>query len=74
MIIRLVTLCMVHYIATTVKLSSEEVRVQSSVDSFTNPEVADQFQTCILFDALDDCEIKFPPCSRHSICFEVDDF
>ena len=59
---------------TTVRLSSDEVRVRSFVYGFTNPEAADQFQTCLLFDALDDCESKFPPRTRHSICFEVDDF
>lgn len=59
---------------TTVRLSSEEVRVQSFIYGFTNPDVADQFQTCLLFDALDDCETKFPPLRRHSICFEIEDF
>ena len=59
---------------TTVRLSLEEVRVQSFIYGFTNSEAADQFQTCLLFDALDDCEAKFPPLSRHSICIEVDDF
>lgn len=59
---------------TKVRLSSEEVLVQSFIYGFSNPEVADQFQTCLLFDPLDDCETKFPPNSRHSICFEVDDF
>jgi hypothetical protein len=58
---------------TTVRLSLEEVRVQSFIYGFTNPEVAGQFQTCLLFDPLDDCEAKFPPHSRHSICFEIDD-
>lgn len=28
---------------TTVRLSSEEVRVQSYIYGFTNPEIADQF-------------------------------
>lgn len=59
---------------TTIRLSTEEVRVQSFVYGFTSPDVADQFQTCLLFDAVDDCETKFPPRTRHSICFEVDDF
>ncbi len=59
---------------TTVRLSSEEVRVQSCVYGFTNPDVADQFQTCLLFDALEDCAAMFPPLRRHSICFEIDDF
>ena len=55
------------------RISMDEVRVRSFIYSFTNPEAADQFQTCLLFDPLDDCETKFPPCSRHSICFENDD-
>jgi hypothetical protein len=59
---------------TTVRLSSEEVRVQSFIYGFTNSEVAYPFQTCLLFDALDDCEEKFSPRSRHSVCFESDDF
>ena len=59
---------------TTVRLSLEEVRVQSFVYGFTDPNVADQFHTCLLFDPLDDCETKFPPLSRHSICFEIEDF
>jgi hypothetical protein len=58
---------------TTVRLSSEEVRVHGYIYGFTDPEAADQFQTCLLFDPLDDCETKFPPRSRHSICFEVED-
>jgi len=59
---------------TTVRLFLDEVRVQGFIYGFTDPESADQFQTCLLFDPLDDCETKFPPRSRHSICFEVDDF
>ena len=59
---------------TTARLSSEEVRVQSFIYGFADPEVADQFQTCLLFDTLDGCETKFPPLSRHSICFEIDDY
>ena len=58
---------------TTVRLSTEEVQVHSFIYGFTSPEAADQFQTCLLFDALDDCETKFPPLSRHSICFKIDD-
>jgi hypothetical protein len=57
---------------TTVRLSAEEVRVQSFIYGFDNPEVADQFQTCLLFDALEDCATKFPPLRQHSICFEID--
>lgn len=56
------------------RLSLDEVRVRSFIYGFSNPEVADQFQTCLLFDSLDDCEAKFPPHSRHSICFEIEDF
>ena len=59
---------------TTIRLTSEEVRVHSFIYGFTTPDVADQFQTCLLFDALDDCEAKYPPLCRHSICFEIDDF
>ena len=55
------------------RLALEEVRVRSFIYGFTSPEVADQFQTCLLFDTLDDCEAKFPPQSRHSICFEIED-
>ena len=58
---------------TTVRLTSEEVRVRGFIYGFDDPEAADQFQTCLLFDPLDDCETRFPPRSRHSICFEVDD-
>jgi hypothetical protein len=57
----------------TSRVSEDEVRVQSFIYCFASPEVADQFQTCLLFDPIDDCEVKFPPRSRHSICFELDD-
>jgi hypothetical protein len=58
----------------TIRLSSEEVRVRSFIYGFASPDIADQFQTCLLFDALDDCATKFPPCSTQSICFEPDEF
>ena len=57
----------------TSRIAIDEVRVQSFTYGFTDPEVADQFQTCLLFDPLDDCETKFPPRTRHSICFDPDD-
>ena len=57
----------------TSRIAINEVRVQSFIYGFTDPEVADQFQTCLLFDPLGDCETKYPPRTRHSICFESDD-
>lgn len=58
---------------TIVPLSPEEVRVHSFIYGFASPDVADQFQTCLLFDALDDCATKFPPLARHSVCFQLDE-
>jgi hypothetical protein len=58
----------------TVRLSLEEVRVQRFIYRFISSDVADQFQTCLLFDDLEECEAKFPPLARQAVRVEPDDF
>jgi hypothetical protein len=52
----------------------EQVRVHNSVYHFTSSDLADQFLTCLLFDELDECEIKHPPLAKQAIRFDPDDF
>ena len=54
------------------RLALDEVRVQGVIYGFASPDMADQFQTCLLFDALDDCASKFPPCRCHPMYFDAD--
>jgi hypothetical protein len=57
-----------------IRLALDEVRVRSLIYSFIRSDIADQFQTCLLFDDLGECETRFPPVSRRLICFEPNRF
>jgi hypothetical protein len=59
---------------TIVRVSLEQVRVHNSIYRFISSDEADQFQTCLVYDDLDKCEIKTPPLAIQPVHVDPDDF
>ena len=57
-----------------VRVSLEQVRVHNFMYQFIRSDLADQFQTCLVYDDLDRCEIKHPPLAKQTIRVDPDDF
>jgi len=56
------------------RISLAEVRVHEFIYVFTSSDIADQFETCLVFNDLGECENRHPPLDKRKVRQDPDDY
>ena len=56
------------------RISLREVRVDELVYTFIDSDETDGFLSCLLFENLTECALRYPPLSKRTLRTDPDDF